>query len=513
MGPERKTFAVGARINETPLKIPHSSVCDGAKSSLALSLIQKPRSCKFRRLPFGYAAGFGPLNLDGNDQKTILAGFKQRLGRDLPEGNPKLLAEFRDFVQDFIQKNIETTQPMEFEEWLGSTGYNDARKNQLRMTNDQLRGGLPTLKQRQKIQTFVKVESYQAWKHARLINSRSDAFKCFAGPRIKAIENIIYKLPQFIKHVPIPERPERIRALKHAGLHYYETDYKAFESHFVSSFMDICECALYRHCLKTDKDVEVLCSTLTGKNRLRTRAGFRIDLDGRRMSGDMCTSLGNGFTNLMLTLFVASRHGMSVDGFVEGDDGLFACSGPLNTDYYKELGFTIEMSEVDDPCHAHFCGMIFAGPGQIITDPRRKLNSFGWTNSCVNGNQRKMWALLKAKSLSLLCEVPQCPILGQLGRTSLQRCDQYDDRLRPLLDPEYSNNTLYKYHSDSFDGEAFNPDLETRQLFALKFGVTISQQLTAESMIRCGRLDDLWTVVEPVPDVLEYCSKFIETRD
>lgn len=40
-----------------------------------------------------------------------------------------------------------------------------------------------------------------------MINSRSDAFKAFSGPFFKAIEKVVYEMPEFIKHTPVPDRP------------------------------------------------------------------------------------------------------------------------------------------------------------------------------------------------------------------------------------------------------------------------------------------------------------------
>jgi hypothetical protein len=52
--------------------------------------------------------------------------------------------------------------------------------------------------------SFVKDEHYEGWKYPRLINSRSDQFKVFIGPTIKAMEHLVYShLPEFIKHVPV----------------------------------------------------------------------------------------------------------------------------------------------------------------------------------------------------------------------------------------------------------------------------------------------------------------------
>lgn len=139
------------------------------------------------------------------------------------------------------------------------------------------------------------------------------------------------------------------------------------------------------------------------------------------MSGDMCTSLGNGFTNLMLAKFLAAEQGKELAGFVEGDDGLFVTEATLTAEAYQQLGFSIKIVELGDPCKASFCGMVFAESGEIIKDPVKFLSTFGWTHSFINAGAAVMDQLLRAKALSAIYEAPQCPILGQLARCALEK--------------------------------------------------------------------------------------------
>jgi hypothetical protein len=440
--------------------------------------------------------------MDSNDPDTVACAFKQRLLRDVPEiRDANILEEFRSFVKEYLKANVPRAVEMSFDEWLESTSYDINRKNQLRESYLDLNGGRPSGRQCSHIDTFVKSESYQTWKHARMINSRCDAFKVWSGPKFKAIENVLYELPEFIKHTPVPDRPFKISAMKYAGVHYYQTDFTAFESHFTPAVLDVCECELYRHCLVNDVDAEFLCGVIMGENRMRTRTGISASCWGRRMSGDMCTSLGNGFTNLMLAKFIVSRKRGVINGFVEGDDGLFSTDVILTGADYEQLGFTIKIVEVSDPCRASFCGMVFSESGEIIRDPRRFMQNFGWTQSCIEAGKRTMDELMRAKALSCAYETPQCPIVGAFARFALKSTSHV--RARFVHDGYHENL------SDVVNVPAFSPSLDTRQLFEELYGVSIATQIKIEMCVMAGNFDAVAILLPPTEEIYEYSIKFL----
>jgi len=497
----RKVYAEGARVVETPLERPTSTFVDKGQASIGLSYFRKQRRRMFRRLNHCAVPGFAPLCMDSNDPDTIGCAFKKRLLRDLPPAREGFLEEFRTFVKNFLSRHVPKVQPVSFEEWLQGTSYNEARKTELREAYESLRGGCPDSRQRSHIDTFVKTEFYTSWKHARMINSRCDAFKVWSGPRFKAIEEAVYSLPYFIKHTPVPKRPAAILALKFAGRRYYQTDFTAFESHFTPELLDACECELYRWCLSYDTEAEILCSTIKGTNRMRTRTGCNATVQGRRMSGDMCTSLGNGFTNLMLAMFVAAQKGGEIDGFVEGDDGLFATNVELTTEDYKGCGFTIKIDEVTDPCRASFCGMVFADSGEIIKDPYKFMQGFGWTSSFINAGEGIMDQLLRAKALSSVYETPQCPIIGAFSRYALSKTNH--------VTPRWCEDGFHSVPRDAVDIPAFRPAPDTRVLFEDEYGIPVATQLFVERLVSQGKFEEVSRVLPSPNDVFEYCSNFV----
>lgn len=496
-------MALGARVNETPLREPQTPVVDGVSCKIDLPAGRRPRAVAAVQLPYGAVPGLNPVSMDTNDPYTFACGYKQRLLREIPTPQPGALEGLASFVDEWLQANIRPVTPLEFEEWLASTGYNEHRKQQLRDAHDELRDGFPTKRQCQHVDTHGKHESYPEYKHMRTINSRCDAFKAFSGPLFKAIEEELYRHRYFVKHMTPQDRMERVRGINKIGGHCYATDFTAFESHFTPEVMEHLECRLYRHALlQFPRHAKVLCDTITGPNRMRTRWGLRALIQGRRMSGDMCTSLGNGFSNLMLAMYLCRSNGGAFDGIVEGDDGLFVTDVELKAEMWKDLGFTIKIDEVVEPCRASFCGLVFGESGQVIRDPRRFLQTFGWSEDYISASPRVHMELLRAKALSALAETPQCPIVGAIARRAYFTTQGYEarfvDRWRASHTPEWVN-------------VPFLPTSETRMLFQDMYGISPEQQLAAENAIACGDLAFVGSVVIGHKHVHDYASRFIET--
>jgi hypothetical protein len=84
---------------------------------------------------------------------------------------------------------------------------------------------------------FVKDEGYDSFKHARGINSRTDEFKVRVGPIFKLIEKEVFKLPCFIKKVPLDRRAEYILDMMGETGPFLVSDYTAFESLFTRDIM------------------------------------------------------------------------------------------------------------------------------------------------------------------------------------------------------------------------------------------------------------------------------------
>lgn len=449
----------------------------------------RERRVMFRLLCPEFDAGeIQPICRDANDKWTIRSAFAARLCRPLGELDLTVLSELDSFADRFLEDFVSPveTEP-DFEEALAETSYNQSRKDQMRELYSRLAGAPPPLHHRQQVNAFVKVESYQGAKQARMICSRSDWFKAWSLRWFRAIERQVYGLKWFVKHVPVPERPRLVAEMKLAGMKYVWTDFTAFESSFRPEIMRAVECKLYRWVLRKYPHIaDVICNTISGTNRIRTRRGVHVVVDGRRMSGDMCTSLGNGFSNLVVTLLSLVRDGNAYEDVVqypalfEGDDGLYAAPRNPGNSTPEGLGFTIKMTEVEDPCYAGFCGIV-AADGQNLRDPYKFIQTFGWTSSAVDGRQSLMMQLLRAKSLSAVYETPQCPIVGAIARRGLTLTRGYTPR---WVEDGYHQQAAVPRDEGALP--EFTPSEEVRAVFARLFGISPADQVAWEHKITAG---------------------------
>jgi hypothetical protein len=368
--------------------------------------------------------GLAPPIPDGRDRDTVIHGSLRRFCVKPPVAVPELHRKFRKFVRKWLRENLKPLSEADvltYAEWLSQTNYPQWRKDELlkeweRNANN-FSGGKPMVGRRfKKLGSFCKVETYPKYKAARAINARSDAFKNFTGRFFKSIENKLFELPWFIKHIPVCERSEYMKQV-FVGWSgpYYQTDYSHFESHFTKEYLHIAEFQLYKYMLSAfPQEMEQICGTMAGVNRCSFNE-FEISVEACRMSGEMCTSLGNGFSNLMNTLFLVELKSGSYThctGVVEGDDGLFASRVPLTKDDYKSIGFDIKIEECEEVLTASFCGIVASVDGSPLADPRQILLNFGWSHSpTISASERVRKGLLRAKALSLLYEHPNCPII------------------------------------------------------------------------------------------------------
>jgi len=337
------------------------------------------------------------------------------------------------------------------------------------------------------------------YKEARTINSRSDAFKCYSGPYFHAIESEVYRNPFFIKHIPVAERGRYIlRRVGDGGRLLYATDYTSFEAHFTPEIMRACELQLYKHMLRNVAGGRIIyhniAVALSTRNRLNF-ADLRVDIRGCRMSGDMCTSLGNGFTNLMLMSYAAAKSGSILSGVVEGDDGLFGASRPIDVSWINKLGFVLKIDQCTDIAEARFCSMcVSPDTARVMKDPIKTVLNAGWTFSEARFSARARLELLAAKANSILCENFGVPIASALGR--------YLRRVTSGVRPRYSGMGGAMTHTEEAidisesrieaSMTAFVDDRD-RCLVERVYGIPIQSQLHIESYF------DSCNVIQPIP--------------
>lgn len=461
----------------------------------------------YRSIEGFFIPGYSPYCYDLNDPETVRAAVYERLFRDVPKYKEDVMCRFRHFCRVEFPKMFRKVKPLEFEEWLATTHYNENRKNQLRIAYLKLRGGVPTDND-MKVKFHVKQETYdveqddEEYKPPRGIFSRKDAFKAYAGRFIKAVEQEVYSTKWFIKHIPIPKRPAFIAALNKLGAFKYESDYSRYESSFIAEIMRACEFELYEYMLSDYPEFLAMYDyALCNKNKIFSAKGCKGRCRALRMSGEMSTSLGNGITNLMIFLFICHEHQIEFyDAVVEGDDGLYVVSKKLKKEWFAELGFLIKLEQVEDLFHANFCGMTISSDYEIIRNPRYVLSTFGWVQGYLESKQTTINELLRAKALSVCYEIPQCPIVGALARKALVQTRNC--RARWIDDG---------YHTpcDEIPIPAFKPSLSTRLLVQDFFHISIEQQKECEKLIMSGHVADVARVLAPFKLQEYYYSHYV----
>jgi hypothetical protein len=431
---------------------------------------------------------------DLTDTKTAQAGVAKRFACKTPEPNRAILRRLRRFVRKYIKRYVPLPADSDtsVETWLKTTRYPAHRKEELLRKYEAVEDKLDPKYFR--VKSFVKDETYSEFKHARGINSRTDEFKCFVGPIFKLIEAEVYKDEHFIKHIPVRDRPAAIYSRLHRpGATYLASDYTAFESLFVREIMNCVEFELYKHMTKflpDHKDFMWYChNVLAGVNTCSYK-NFTVKVKATRMSGEMCTSLGNGFSNLMFMLFAFEEMGCTgVDGFVEGDDGIFVCNGsPPTEKQFEDMGLRIKMVEHSDLARASFCGLIFDLEDQAnVTNPLEVICSLGWTsNRYAKSNDSKLHALLRCKALSLAHQYPGCPIIQPLAFKILSLTQGLSVGKLIHESPAFS-----QWERDQLiDAFAYRDRLveipigiNTRCLVAEEFGISLAEQQYIETLV------------------------------
>lgn len=471
---------------------------------------QRARSVNFETLDgVPHIETLSPLSPDRYDKDTAVQGIRKRYAREVPKTDRKAMEGFRKFVAKWVVEKLPRVgQIIGFEEWLASTSYNDARKEQLREVYDRwLLQGRPAAAVRKllhKVKAFIKSEHYPQYKHARHINARCDLAKCVFGPVIKTMERLVYELPEFIKHVPIQDRPALIKRMKRSGCRYVASDHTAFEAHFTKEVMSVVEFEVCRHMLQNHPDIEALLEdTEAGMNDIKLKSSdIRVLIEGMRCSGDMWTSLFNGLGNLLSFLYGCEMVGCKfVEGFVEGDDGIFAVQGvPPTAKDMEKLGFEVKYEYHDDPATASFCGLILAGDS-IVRDPTKFFMGFGWCDRFIGAGPKVKRQLALAKALSALYETPGCPIVAAAAEHVYESTRGVEAR---FIDGAY--RTVPKDYAPP----RVNVTAETRDLFSRLYGISPSAQIDAEEAIRRGDWGVLDTILPVHPDVRDFTSKYVE---
>lgn len=360
---------------------------------------------------------------------------------------------------------------------------------------------------------------YPVPKYPRIINARKDAFKTRTGPIFKRIEQELFKLKWFAKYIPVDQRARYIcNIIRQVGARIIVTDYTSWEALLLPAVMFQCELRLYKYMTQLLQDqewYEIVEAVFTGTNKIKFKK-FWATIVGTRMSGEMCTSLGNSFTNLMVTLFVCHKlRIVGVRGLTEGDDGIFSMFDRIpDSTHFARLGFIVKMVEVDNISEASFCGIISDECDLInVKDPIEALLDFGWAHQQYSGaKQRKLLRILRTKAFSLLYQYAGCPILDALARYGLRITDGLKFKLPADMTNYEKDRFMSMWRKYKLDLPNKKTPWRTRLLVERKFGVFVADQIEIENYLNgLDRLTVLkhWAILAYCPpETIAYFDKY-----
>lgn len=347
------------------------------------------------------------------------------------------------------------------------------------------------------VHSFVKDESYPSFKHARIINSRSDVFKVMIGPYIKMMEHVIYQDPWFIKHVPVRTRPEVISSRLGGSLRkIVSSDWTSMEAQVTAGVMEACEIPFFEYMVQNltvcDSLKEIMREAKTGQNKCKF-SDFVASIHAKRMSGEMDTSKSNGLLNMCNTKFACHLIHTTVDGFVEGDDGIFAIDGAVPPKgLFEQMGMDIKIVEEPSLSEASFCGCIYVeGENRIVTDPISAVLDLFWgPGSLSHAGPKVKLRYLRAKALSMAYQYPGCPILSDAAQYCLKITSGMN--IGSLLETKNFNAYDRQLHQEASRQDwrtlYMEPTDNTRDLVQRKFGISVSDQKDIEASFRRGEI-------------------------
>lgn len=501
-----------------------------------------------------------PPQCSTSDTWTTVAGARKRIAALTPSYNPVAVREFTAFCKARFEKFItpaDILDDVSFKTWLGNRPYPESRKAELRVAHERVSSWFEA--EWLRVKGHVKDESYIAYKHARLIMARVDEMKTILGPYVALLEKIFYEEAEYVKHIPVRDRPAYITQHLGPALCYGMGDFTSMEGSQQDKFLKAGFLPEMKYALgnvyKKDDIVQITENVALCKNKVECRS-FWIEVLGL-CSGEVWTSLMNGTGNKNSMLFhISRRHLGYIPGVqawsgtiedlvefsstirlvIEGDDSLIAFQDLRDipsVEDFAELGFTVKMEIHSNLSEASFCGIVFDPVDCInVTDPVYELANFGWTNSYYRrANDNTLKILLRCKSLSLMHQYPRCPILQAMGNYGLRMTIgvdilHYITQSRKLCEWD---RTQLKAAYDYFYGDSMGlakklalksgePGERTRELVARLFGVPVLQQRLIEdyfdnkndlSPIDCPYVSDLFPA-----DWLDYFERFnyITTR-
>lgn len=472
-----------------------------------------------------------PLSLpypDCSHQTSLAIGSSHRAATLMPPINRAMGRRFLRFFRSYMKKMykpINADDVLSFEDWLSSRDINTQEKQ---IIIDSIKNVLDISDF--SFNSFAKHEPYTKHYAAfRAIQALPPSIKAIFGPIFHAIEQEVFSKPQFVKKIPVEERAAYIYSVFGDEV-ISPRDYTSMEAHHRGVFSR-CFVMLISYLLTNisyKAEVMGLLARTYSQNNLCKFKYFNILSDSRLMSGSLWTSLANGVLNDAIAVFLTlqTQHpdmdparyadlSFSVKRLIEGDDSLVQNS-PVSETVIRDLGLVLKLEEPCHPFAASFCGIVSPDGKYVQTDPVKMILKTLVFDARKPIAGSKQLSLLRCKALSIKTMFPSCPVLTAFSDYLLRHTRGIDHRFGKYCIAEWSREHIERAVQKKVWQTKLEITQRQREFFFERFGVSIQEQLDAESWFERSDLGDIhfpWLTNEFAEEFSDYhvtCGDSIE---
>jgi hypothetical protein len=397
-----------------------------------------------------------------------------------------------------LSRHLGSREPVPFEVW--GAKYTGMKRARYLRALESLRN-IPISRRDGVIQAFVKLEKLaDPNKDPRMIQARSARFNIELGNYLKAFEHDLYNIKgEGLMGRWLPKGRSIVKgmnAIARGALiekHWSSLtnpvqlalDCSRFDGHVNESMLRF-EHGVYERLFNYDPYLQRLLA-YQRRNVCYTKCGLRYVVNGRRMSGDMNTALGNCVLMICMMAVAMKRLGLNPSQWRMADDGDDCCL-MVEADIqhkvvngiaaiFREFGQELKVESIATSLEqVSLCGakpVRVCGKRTMILDPKRAI---GKTRVGIKSRNQKFIAdYVSTIGVGLLALHSGVPVL-QAHALALKKASKTHLR-------ELPGAYLYRlaYMEDPFAVVERPITLEARLDFAVSFGVDISAQLELEA--------------------------------
>lgn len=392
-------------------------------------------------------------------------------------------------------------------------GMNAKKRARYQRAEEQLKrqGGFVTDKQCH-VNMFVKMEAISMAKEnpdCRAIQFRSYEYTLQLASKIKLAEHRLYEISDvpgfvpgrlFAKGMTPLEKARRLQQVCKPGWNYLELDASRWDAHLGPELLGEVEHRFWQSTSYGDLR-RLLKAQLKNKGsfKVKTQTGTfeqKYEVDGERMSGDANTAGGNCIIMSVLLAAFGNYLEVDFDFLDDGDDSVFAHSGPpvsdqVVVDFFRQFGIVMAIENRPTRLEeVNFCQskpVFVDGSWTMVRSPIKIMSKIGITSKVTTARARYM----KTVALGELSMLRGCPVLQPFLLRVIQQCDlQIRNKKEKLHKGAIADNYRLSQLSPrdwSIGKRPITP--AARNSFHLAWGMDVNEQLQLERALERWSFD------------------------